>query len=301
MEKEVHSRMQRRKRNFEIFCAERQKQLFENECGISETKAKIKNKYNDLDMKINLSLKDDTTSEPLNKFALITGTGSIISGLISVIGLTGVGASLLTLMSNAGYENTEEINRCLEGVSGAGETTANVSSIAAALAVACFGACTISLSLSHMLEICREKYNQLQLEKKQPLIEDMIRLDEILTMIEDLRKNKNDMSLNFIKDFLSSVNIQDNTHAFNYELLSKFAQYRVAVLKEMNGEQNNKEVEQKFQSIINFIYESPTLKGASSEFVTSPYINDLIRTYTFNQEEFDFEVQEEQPIRRRRR
>ena len=31
------------------------------------------------------------------------------------------------------------------------------------------------------------------------------------------------------------------------------------------------------------------------------YINDLIRTYTFNQEEFDFEVQEEQPIRRRRR
>ena len=75
----------------------------------------------------------------------------------------------------------------------------------------------------------------------------------------------------------------------------------VAVLKEMNGEQNNKEVEQKFQSIINFIYESPTLKGASSEFVTSPYINDLIRTYTFNQEEFDFEVQEEQPIRRRRR
>lgn len=305
MEKQVNSRMTRRMRNFDISQAERKKQLYENECGLGTTEMKIRSKYNDLELKAKMMLSDSTIPGTLAKFggaSLAVGAGS---GVLSIMDLIQAGADELALFANKGYINTEEIEQVLQTIKEHAIKNSNQAAFWGNVALACIGVSTVNFSLGLITHICKEKYNEIQTEKQKPLVEDMIELDEILTMAQDLRRNDNDMSLNFIKDFLSNVNLTENTYGFNYELLSRLAKYRVAVLKEMNGENiDKKEIENRFMSIINYMYENPTLKGASSDFVSNYYVNDLIRTYTYRAQvelEEDPEYMKEQTTPRRRR
>ena len=72
--------------------------------------------------------------------------------------------------------------------------------------------------------------------------------DEIIKLIDDLKKDKTGNVLGFVKDFLTNVDLTENSRDFNIVILSNLAEYRTCSLREQNNDATKEETEDKFIS-----------------------------------------------------
>lgn len=56
--------------------------------------------------------------------------------------------------------------------------------------------------------------------------------------------------LGFVKDFLTNVDLTENSRDFNIVILSNLAEYRTCSLREQNNDATKEETEDKFMSFI---------------------------------------------------
>ena len=114
----------------------------------------------------------------------------------------------------------------------------------------------------------------------------MAEIRETVDFITDLKRDKNDGSLNFIKEFLSNVDITKNSDDYNLDLLDYLIDYRNAVISE-KGKEVRRNSTERFVDFVDFLSDSTTKDGASSLFINSTYVNNLVRLYGHRQVERD--------------
>lgn len=248
-----------------------------------------------------------TTSNVASSALVASSVGCGVVSLVSVARNLYYGLERLIgnhiLASNVGYNNSYETASLLNQIREALEMHAITSENCAKLAgnSAKIGATLLAASI--LPRICLYAYNVINAKENKQIDEEttneLIQLDEILTLIEDLKKDKQDFSLNFIKEFLSQVDLSKNSYNYNYELLTKFAKYRVSVLKELNNEGTKEEREKAFLTIVKTCDDYAKIKGASDEFLENNYVKDLINTYLRNEE--NSLEQPENPMTKKRR
>lgn len=113
----------------------------------------------------------------------------------------------------------------------------------------------------------------------------MCDIDEVIKLIEDLKKDKKDDELVFVKDFLTNVDLTKNSREFNIVLLSNLAEYRACFLKERNNDATKEETEDKFMNFIDALASATIKSGASESFIKNEYVEKLVKTYHDNEDE----------------
>lgn len=113
----------------------------------------------------------------------------------------------------------------------------------------------------------------------------MCDIDEVIKLIEDLKKDKNGDVLGFVKDFLTNVDLTENSREFNIALLANLAEYRTCSLREQNDDATKEEIEDKFMNFIDTLASATKKSGASESFLKNEYIEKLIKTYHDNEDE----------------
>lgn len=137
-----------------------------------------------------------------------------------------------------------------------------------------FPAALIALSIPNTIKEYKKE------QKKEGMIDQMCYLDDLMTLINDLKRGKNDLSLNFIREFLSNVDLTKNKMQFNSKLLNKFVNYRNSVLKVENGEAVKDEELNGFSDLVDFLSYSDMEPGASETlFDDNPYLPNFILNY----------------------
>lgn len=111
--------------------------------------------------------------------------------------------------------------------------------------------------------------------------------DEIIKLIYDLKKDKTSDVLGFVKDFLTNVDLTENSRDFNIVILSNLAEYRTCSLREQNNDATKEETEDKFMSFIDTLASSTKKSGASESFLKNEYVKALIKTYHDNEDEIE--------------
>lgn len=111
--------------------------------------------------------------------------------------------------------------------------------------------------------------------------------DEIIKLIDDLKKNKTGDVLGFVKDFLTNVDLTENSRDFNIVILSNLAEYRTCSLREQNNDATKEETEDKFMSFIDTLASATKKSGASESFLKNEYVKALIKTYHDNEDEIE--------------
>lgn len=106
--------------------------------------------------------------------------------------------------------------------------------------------------------------------------EKLIDTDDINTMLEDIKNGRKDPTLNFPREFLSNVDLTENSKKFNIEILYSLAKYRDGMLKQMDGVIDDEELSYCYDNFISLIDEG---KGASKSFSNDPYVKGLISNY----------------------
>ncbi len=123
-----------------------------------------------------------------------------------------------------------------------------------------------------------ERYNCRLYSKDE--LEDIKRTERAKQFIIDLKSNQDDKSLEFAKDFLSSVLISKNTKDYNKELLMKLSEHRESILEE-----NEEQEKVAYEEFIKFLMKSKTTMGASKEFLETPKVQLLIKEFVEKKEE----------------
>lgn len=134
--------------------------------------------------------------------------------------------------------------------------------------------------VSDLLEDRNDKKIRKNEEYQEMLTDEMIYIDDIVQMIKDVKSDRADISLNFIQEFLSNVDLRGNSRDFNMQVLSYLAEYRVAKLKEENNEVKKDEADEKFIDFIDFLKNSKVRDGASESFIDNVYVRGLVKTYS---------------------
>lgn len=180
------------------------------------------------------------------------------------------------LVLNAGQEFSGEANEVIRQL----EQSAGIASLSFAKTAGIF-AKTVALPLTTgFLTIPKSIYELNKTEKRNEIISEMCFIDDVLTLIGDLKRGKNDISLNFIRNFLSTVDISKNKSSFNQKLLHSFTKYRVAILKTENKESRIGEEGKYFLNIIDLLKTANTYEGVSESFLNDEQVLDLINTYS---------------------
>ena len=226
-----------------------------------------------------LEIALDTARKLTNATTAITAIPVGTSAIMEVTSLALSFGAIIILAFNSGMEQTEETSRILNSIKASINGRTDNMVAWGNVFVKGFPPFLLSaisrISIGNML-----KHIQNRKETKEERITDkIIENDDIRTIIEDITVNRQDLSLNFIKEFLSSVDIKGNSREFNMQLLSNLAEYRTAVLKEERNEGSKEDTESKFIDFIGFLMQSRIIDGASQDFTDSPYVRDLIKTY----------------------
>ena len=111
--------------------------------------------------------------------------------------------------------------------------------------------------------------------------------DEIIKLIDDLKKDKTGDVLGFVKDFLTNVDLTENSRDFNIVILSNLAEYRTCSLREQNNDATKEETEDKFMIFIDTLASATKKSGASESFLKNEYVKALIKTYHDNEDEIE--------------
>ncbi len=117
-----------------------------------------------------------------------------------------------------------------------------------------------------------ERYNARFYSPKE--LEELHDDERAKAFIKDLRNNKEDTSLDFAKNFITSTNLNMNTKKYNKELLLKLSDHRYSILLE----DEEREIKA-YDSFIIFLKKSSTSSGASKEFLESSKVQSLIDLY----------------------
>jgi len=113
-------------------------------------------------------------------------------------------------------------------------------------------------------------------KKLDEIDERLVGLDDMNTLLEDIKNGKDDPSLDFPREFLSLVDLTKNNKKFNVEIFHALANYRDGVLKKNDNVINEEELSELYDNFIAIIYEG---KGASRSFSENPYVEELINSH----------------------
>lgn len=127
-----------------------------------------------------------------------------------------------------------------------------------------------------------------QKRQKERAFSRAVEIDEVIQIIKDIEIDRDDISLSFIKDFFSNVDVSENSKDFNLLLLGLMADFRVANLKYQNSESKKETVEDAFSKIVETLATTTRKDGASESFIRSDYVNKLVDTYYESPYEKDF-------------
>lgn len=226
-----------------------------------------------------LEIALDTARKLTNAATAITAIPVGTSAIMEVTSLALSFGAIIILAFNSGMEQTEETSRILNSIKASINGRTDNMVAWGNVFVKGFPPFLLSaisrISIGNML-----KHIQNRKETKEERITDkIIENDDIKMIIEDITKNNQDLSLNFIREFLCNVDLDGNSRDFNIQLLSNLAEYRTSVLKEERNEGSKEETESKFINFIELLMQARFIDGASQNFVDSQYIRDLIKTY----------------------
>lgn len=223
-----------------------------------------------------LNLAFNLNREEGKKMLFATGTPAMVASVVTAIGAIGVAVPLIhyvmaSIEVGIPSEQRTVLKTIKDFIYSSGELSLNgLKSLAVSLVgPLLFGSIAIPKTMIDELKIENGKFASNMLPY----------LDDLLVMLEDLKRDKDDLSLGFIKRFLSCVDISKNKPDFNLELLYRFSEYRVSILKENDGVAKPGESSECFKDIIDYLGSADMDNGASVDFVTNSYVQNLVNTY----------------------
>ena len=205
----------------------------------------------------------------------ITALPPTVMGILSGAGATAAAIAACLFAMNQGFSlsgQEQQIMSSLENfMATASNFTARTFDIAAKTAV-------LPLSIG---TVCCAKglIEQAKTTKREDLIERMETIKEIMQMLNDIKYGKADPSLDFAKDFLSSVDLKENSNYYNLILLNRLANHREVVKAELNGAIEQGTSKGALQEFAEILKEESVDWGASKRFVNNFYIKDLVSMY----------------------
>lgn len=202
----------------------------------------------------------------------------LISGAVSGVGVLALES---VIANNQGINLSEAAFNALNMVQNSLNQNANNMIHNVTTGITFLSLPALGTLIGYSCKIIREKNNI----KYASLLNEMCDKDEIITLIEDLKKDKNGDVLGFVKDFLTNVDLTENSREFNIALLSNLAEYRACHLKKQNDEVTKEEAEDSFMNFIDTLASANKKNGASENFTKNEYVEKLIKTYRDNEEE----------------
>lgn len=204
----------------------------------------------------------------------IVSLPTVVASIPVLVGGAGVVLSLIPLFLGIGQEMTPEVqavnDAILKFLEGSGTLAIGGGSIALK---------TLPLPLvAGIITLIKTELEKKKVEKREDINRDMRELSEMIEFITDLKMDKTDISLNFIKEFLSNVDITRNSHEYNLDLLYYLLDYRKAVVSE-KGKEVRRKSNEKLVEFVEFLADSTTKDGADSSFVHNLYVNNLVECY----------------------
>ena len=111
--------------------------------------------------------------------------------------------------------------------------------------------------------------------------------DLILTpkMLREIKTGRRDSSLNFIKEFLSTVDLRKNKSEYNSLVLNRLVNCRKAYKDSLEGIEGGRTVEESMEQLVEVLTEDNIEYGASKKFINHPYIKNIVSTYEKIEEE----------------
>lgn len=210
-----------------------------------------------------------------NRMLAITSAPTVFSLVPAVVGMVGITGSLAFLLLGIGAEVTPEIQKVLDStldfMGNSMKLTGDSLSVAFKTSLLPLSVGTISLIKTEI-----EKHKAL---KKEQLESDMCSILKMVEFITDLKMDKEDISLNFIKEFLSNVDITRNSPDYNIDMLYYLLNYRIAVVEE-KGKQSRRKSTNAFVDFVDFLSDTTTKDGADSSFIHNTYVEDLVKLYS---------------------
>lgn len=212
----------------------------------------------------------------------IVSLPTAVASIPVVVGTVGVVLSLVPLFLGIGQEMTPEVqavnDAILKFLDGSGNLAMSGGSIALK---------TLPLpALAGVISLVKTEIEKKKAEKRKEKESDMEGLREMIEFITDLKMDKDDVSLNFIKEFLSNVDITKNSKEYNLDLLYYLLDYRKAAASE-KSKKVTRESTKKFVEFVEFLADTTTRDGADSSFVHNLYINNLVNLYAPREEKSD--------------
>lgn len=273
------------------FVIERENECYKNNCShLGGYRIRGKRSYYKLQDELKKVQPDDSTlGRTFNldrnesyRMLSYTGLPTVIATLPVVVGLSGVFLSMVPLILGIGQEVTPEVQKFTDSVLKFLENSGNFALASGKIAVK-----TLPLPLAAgAIAIVKTEIEKAKAEKRKKIEQDMAEIRETVDFITDLKRDKNDGSLNFIKEFLSNVDITKNSDDYNLDLLDYLIDYRNAVISE-KGKEVRRNSTERFVDFVDFLSDSTTKDGASSLFINSTYVNNLVRLYGHRQVERD--------------
>jgi hypothetical protein len=214
------------------------------------------------------------------KMITIASMPAIAALVPAAFGLLGVGISLLPIIGNVGVtlpSESQEIMNKIVGFAGKSAELTKESIIMATKA----SSLPFGLTLASLPKTYIEKRKT---EKREEIEDEMAEIEGLIKLITDLKQNKTDISLTFIREFLSNVDITENSHDFNIGLLYAFVNYRENILQRQEKKISQRIVDESFMDIIRLLEYSSKTKSESTKFVNNQYVQTLINEFTIQEE-----------------
>lgn len=274
--------------NIEEEIQRRDERLRNNCYNVGHHRIRGRRYYNRLKEELTKNAPDETTigktfnlnKEESHRMILAAGIPSLAALVPTAAGAIGFSLASLTLLLNIGAELPPESEKILQQILGFTEDTGYL--FFNSLGVAIKG--LILPLTAGTLALPKTIIENRKAQKRDEIIDEMCIVDDLITLITDLKRGNQDLSLNFISDFLSSVDISQNKSDFNLELLYKFVEYRNAVLRTEHKEAKKGKETEAFMDIIEFLDEATVRQGAAKTFINDPYVKNLVDTYTGKKE-----------------
>lgn len=212
----------------------------------------------------------------------MSGAPAIAAGVVTALGAVGVALPLIPyIMASGEIGLTEEhiavLKHLREFIDGASGFTIN--------GLRSFATALVGPALFGSMAIPKTMLDEMKVKNGEVASDVLPYLDDLLVMIEDLKNGKEDLSLNFVRDFLSHVDISKNKPDFNLELLYRLSEYRVSILKENDGVLKEGASSEYFMDVIDYLDAADIDNGASVKFLTNQYVSSLLNTYAPASEE----------------
>ena len=218
-----------------------------------------------------------------NKKAII-GSAMIPAGAVA-IGIGSAALALFCLTRQIGFDpaTLDEAHRqALAQVQSAGESLGQftVDAFGTAVKLAAIPAAVTVLSVpKKVAQILADKYDE-------KIIPKVTEGRQLIYLIDDIRDDVDDPSIELPKKFLYRVDITGNSKKFNMALLSHLAYYRECFKKEQDGTAKEGELNDAFMDFIRFLEESQhRVFGVSRKFKDSKMVNELINEFFEEKEE----------------